>query len=446
MTTNAADYHHYAVRAHLNLRAIEARKPADLMFIIMNETMQLSPYRQAAFFDLSLNHQPKLTAASGLVNVDENSPYTVWLNGFAKTFTQLTSPTKISYEDAPASQQEYWQEWLPEHLLVIPLLDKNQQAQAYALYAREPAWTDFEVEQFSTLHATYSYCLSALKRAKPALLGGLKKILSRKGLIIICAGLMALMLLPVRLSALAPAEVIALNAFNVASPQEGVIQSFMVKPNAMVKTGDVLFTLDNTSVGNRYEVAEKALAIAKADALVAQQKAFDDVRSKADLASVMGRVREKEAELAAAEALRSRVEIRAERDGIAVFSDENDWIGRPVQTGERVIQLANPNEAGLLVWLPVHDALNLEAGAPMKLFLHTDPLHPLTAKLKQTSYQSTLSPDNVASYRLKGAFDASEKLPRIGLRGTARLSGEWSILGYYLFRRPIATVREWMGF
>jgi hypothetical protein len=97
------------------------------------------------------------------------------------------------------------------------------------------------------------------------------------------------------------------------------------------------------------------------------------------------------------------------------------------------------------VWLPVRDALNIELGAPMKLFLHTDPLHPIAAKLQQTSYQVSMSPENVASYRLKGMFDDAKNLPRIGLRGTTRISGDWSILGYYLFRRPIASVREWTG-
>jgi hypothetical protein len=182
-----------------------------------------------------------------------------------------------------------------------------------------------------------------------------------------------------------------------------------------------------------------------ADALVAEQRAFDDNKGKADLAGAIGRVREKEAELASIQALMARVFIKAERNGIAVFSDANDWVGRPVQTGERVMQIANPQDAGLLMWLPVKDALNIQKGAPMKLFLHTDPLHPIAAKLEQTSYQASLSPDNVASYRLKGAFENSQNLPRIGLRGTARISGDWSILGYYLFRRPIAAMREWTG-
>ena len=207
-----------------------------------------------------------------------------------------------------------------------------------------------------------------------------------------------------RLSALGPAEVVALNGFSVASPQDGVIGSFKVKPNEIVKTGDVLFTLDDTTVSNRYIVAEKALAIPKSDALVAEQRAFDDDKSRGDLASAMGRVREKEAELASIEAVMSRVEVKAERDGIAVFADANDWIGKPVQTGERVLFIDNPQDAGLLMWLPVSDAINLELGAPMRIFLNTQPLQPISAKLIETSYQASLSPQNVMAYRIKGAF------------------------------------------
>lgn len=425
-------------------RAMSAAKPADLQFIIANETIQLAHYRQAAFFDGSLHKKPILTTASGLVSVAENSPYSVWLNRFAKTFPNTAGCHRINFAEAKPEHADGWQEWLPEHLLVIPLLHENQ-IYGHAMYAREQVWTDNEVAQLGYLHGSYSYCMAALNKKNRLFSRTFINWFNLKTLAI--AGLLAaaLMLLPVRLSTLAPAEVIALNAFSVAAPQDGVVHAFGVQPNQTVKTGDVLFTLDDTSIMNRFEVASKALSTAKADALVAEQRAFDDIKGKAELAGTTGRMREKEAELASIKALMARVEIVAERDGIAIFSDTNDWIGRPVQTGERVMQIANPADAGLLMWLPVKDALNIDTGAPMKLFLHTDPLHPIVAKLQQTSYQATMSPENIASYRLKGAFDSDKSLPRIGLRGTARISGEWSVLGYYLFRRPISATREWLG-
>ena len=434
---------------HLVMRAISAVKSADLQFIITNETIQLANYRQAAFFESSAQQKPVLTTASGLVSVAENSPYSVWLNRFAKTFPIAAGCHQINFSDTLEEYVNGWQEWLPEHLLVIPLLHDNKLL-GQVMYARELPWTENEINQLGFLHGAYSYCMAALNGTKLSFTKAVIKLFNRKAFLI--AGLIfaSLMFIPVRLSTLAPAEVIALNAFSVAAPQDGVIRTFAVQPNAYVKKNDVLFTLDDTSITNRYEVAVKALAITKSDVLVAEQRAFDDLRVESELAGATGRMREKEAELGAVQALMERLEIRATREGIAIFSDANDWIGRPVQTGERVMQIADPKEAGLLMWLPVKDALNIEAGAPMKMFLHTQPLSPIMAKLQQTSYQATLSPENVSSYRLKGVFDLSQNalqtLPRIGLRGTARISGEWSVLGYYLFRRPISATREWLGF
>ena len=77
------------------------------------------------------------------------------------------------------------------------------------------------------------------------------------------------------------------------------------------------------------------------------------------------------------------------------------------------------------------------------------PIHaPLAATVSESSYQASLSPEGVASYRLRAVFEpgqTQQEHVRIGLRGTAKIYGERVLLGYYLFRRPLATVREWTG-
>ena len=338
-----------------------------------------------------------------------------------------------------------WEEWLPEHLLAATLLDASAQPLGPVLYARETSWLDQDHALLNRAHQTYAYCLGAMNRAQRRMGASFASIFQKKTSSWLLAAAVLAMLIPVRLSELAPAEVIALTAVAIASPQDGVISTFHVQPNATVKAGDRLFSLDDSVLASRREVARRGVSIARADSLVAQQRAFDDLKSKGELASALGRVKEKEAELSLVETSLDRVVVKAERDGVAVFADPNDWLGRPVQTGERVMQLADPRDAGVLVWLPVADALNLEPGAPMRLFLHTTPLDPLPAKLLQTSYQAVLSPDGVSAYRLRGQFEDSTAKARIGLRGTARVSGDWAMLGYYLFRRPIAAVREWTG-
>jgi HlyD family secretion protein len=131
-----------------------------------------------------------------------------------------------------------------------------------------------------------------------------------------------------------------------------------------------------------------------------------------------------------------------------VFGDSNDWRGRPVAAGERLLLLADPKELGVVIHVAVPDAIAIEPGAEMRLFLHVAPLTPLDGKVIETGYQALLSPDNIASYRIRAKLEVAPEnkdINRIGFKGTAKLYGPKVALGYLLFRRPMATVREWLG-
>lgn len=433
------------VLVQIEARAMAANDLPSLRFTIANETHALIPYRQAAVFERKLGRWG-LQTASGLVSVAEDSPFAVWVTSFAQRLPDDGHFHRLDFADAGPQDKEGWEEWLPDHLLIAPVKDARGQMHAFVLYAREEPWTDEDVQLLGRLHLTYAHCYRSLTRSDRARVSrGLQKLFKRKRKWIWLAVVLGALAVPVRLSVLAPAEVSALNAVAVAAPQDGVIGGFQVLPNARVKAGDLLFTLDDTVLLNKRQVAQKTLEVARADAHIAQQRAFEDVQSKAEVAVALGRVREKEAELAAVEAEAGRVEIKADRDGVAIYTDPNDWIGKPVMTGERVMQLAQPEDAGILIWLSTSDAIRLDTHAPVRLFLHTEPLSPRSGSLIESSYQVSLSPDGVAAYRLRAEFSSADNLPRIGLRGTARLSGEWVPLAYYLFRRPLAAVREWTG-
>jgi hypothetical protein len=55
-----------------------------------------------------------------------------------------------------------------------------------------------------------------------------------------------------------------------------------------------------------------------------------------------------------------------------------------------------------------------------------------------------LSPEEVLSYKISASFEG-EEIPRIGLRGTAKIYGSRVTLFYYLFRKPITFVRQLIG-
>ena len=78
-------------------------------------------------------------------------------------------------------------------------------------------------------------------------------------------------------------------------------------------------------------------------------------------------------------------------------------------------------------------------------FHHIAPGSPLWARLRQASYEATQSPGNLLGYRLKATLDDPSRMPRIGLRGTAKIYGEKVTLFYYLARRPLAAARQFLG-
>lgn len=435
-----------AALLHLESRARGATDLAALEFVVANETWQLAAFRQAAVFRRDALGKPALAAVSGLAALEGATPFTLWMEQLAAHLWTTPAAQVVRAADMPEAIARNWDEWLPAHVLYVPLRAPTGDLLGAALYARDEPWPGQTAAFLTRLHETYGYSAWALSR-HDGVGARLRAWLRRhpRALAVAVALLLAATLLPVRMSVLAPAEVIALEAQAIAAPMDGVVKAFHVAPNQAVRRNDLLFTLDETTIAARHDVASKALEVARADALLAAQKAFDSDRSRAELAVLQGKVKEREAELAFLVQQLGRLEVRAPRDGIAVFGDPNDWIGRPVVTGERIAQLADPRDAGVLVWLPVADAINLEPGAEIRLFLHVAPLSPLAAQLTQTSYQSMLSPDGIASYRIRGTFAQAEPEARIGLKGTAKLYGDRVPIAYLVLRRPLAAAREWTG-
>lgn len=449
--------------AQLEARARAANTPAELAFSVANDTLPLLGFRQALVFAGS-GKQARLQTISGLALPAEDSPYLIWLRRCWSWMQQqvgeaggwLPAPTAGGSAPAeadgpqmappPAEVLDGWAEWWPQGLYAVPLRRRDGVVLAWVAFLLEKPPTVLQQQALAHLAVQWGYCWEMLG-GKPRV--GLRQrwqALGRKRHAIWLI-LALLLVMPVRQSALAPAEIVALDATTVASPLDGVVKAFHVRPNQAVQAGDLLFSLDDTTLRNRLEVATQSVAVADAEWMAASQKAFDNFQSKGELALLQGRAQEKRAELAAVQAQLARIDVRAPHDGIAVFGAVDDWLGRPVVTGERIVQMANPASAGVLIYLPVADALVLEENAPVKLFLTVRPLSPLLAHIAETSYQASLSPDNVASYRLRATLDAPANRDdaRIGLRGTAKISGGWVPLAYYLLRRPLATLRAWSG-
>ena len=169
--------------------------------------------------------------------------------------------------------------------------------------------------------------------------------------------------IPVRLSVLAPAEVTAARPIPVTSPIDGAVREIIVKPNQIVKADELLVVLDDTGLRNRLELAAKSLDISRADLLRATYKSFSDEASRHELPVLKARVAEKSAEVTYLTEVLERSKLTAPQGGIAVFSSQDDWRGRPVQVGERIMTIADPSLIDVTIYVPPEDAVELERGS-----------------------------------------------------------------------------------
>jgi hypothetical protein len=424
----------------------QAASDSAVEFIAVNDTFRILPYRQAVLWRLDDAGLPVLKLVSGLADMPADSPYRQWMQQALRQHVPALvagKATRIVRDDLPAAMQAGWDEWMGQSALLLPLPAPGGAIVGSLWLTLDHDAGEAETALVERLSGAYGQALWAWRkppsgwRTTAARLQRRPKWLWLALLVVAC--------IPMRLTVLAPAEIIGKDAKLIAAPQDGVVARFFVQPNQVVKAGQPLFALEDTGARNRNEVAAKSQAVAAAEYLRATQKSFSDGASKADLSSLNARLEEKSAEAQYVKDMLDRIQVRAPEAGIAVFSDQNDWLGKPVQTGERIILLADPAKVQIAIRLPVDDALSLEPGAIVKLYLNVAPLGTVAGVLTQSSYEPALTQDGVVAYNLKADLAAGEPVQRIGLKGTAKLYGGWAPLIYHVLRKPLAVVRRTLG-
>jgi len=423
-------------------RARRAVSADEVAFVMVNETIMLAPYRQALLW----RQGHGIAAVSGLAVVDRDAPFILWIERICRKIAEnLDGPRKLTSADFPADLAEDWSEWLPGQCLALPVATPTEGRLGVLVFVRDDLWS--EAETLFIAEATETCALAWAYHLRPNALQELRtrwlRIPRRRAWMALA--LLAVSLAPVHLSVLAPGEVTARDPAVVRAPLEGVVEHVLVVPNQKIDAGQLLFELDTTAIRGKLEVAQKALQTARAEHEQAAQQAFSDMKAKAQLGVLTGRIEERRADLEYLTDQLARSRVTAPRPGVAVLDDPTEWIGRPVTVGERVMAVADERDTEIEAWLGPADVIELPVGAPVTLFLNVDPLHPARAGLRYVSYESLMRPDGTVAHRVRAEFAAGQDKPRLGLKGTARLDGGRVPLVYWLLRRPLAVVRQTLG-
>ncbi|MGF0238899.1 efflux RND transporter periplasmic adaptor subunit [Rhodococcus sp. IEGM1300] len=434
----------------LSHQARHALDSVELGFLAVNESHALASYRQAVLWLEEVGIQ----ALSGVVQPEANAPYVQWVSQVCRTLQGQQRPSgSITANDLPPPLASQWAEWLPAYLLWLPMqiqVKPGHLMNGALLLVRDEPWPSHEIALLDEWRDILQYAFALRLQAEPVswrrrlarLPSQIRRRPGRVTIGVIALGM--LLCLPVQLTVLAPGELVPAHPAIISAPLDGVLGSFMVQPNQQVRTGQALFSFDESTLQSRLDVARQALATAEAEHRQMAQMAVYDNKSKAQLAALAGRIEERRAEADYLQGQLQRSRVVSPQDGIALFDDPSEWIGKPVTTGERIMRIAVPEDVDIQAWLAVGDAIPLEEGAAVKLYLNANPFSSVAARLRYVAHDAEQQPDGSYAYRMRATLDAPTD-QRVGLKGTVKLCGEHVSLAYWVLRRPLAAVRQMIG-
>lgn len=424
-------------------QAREAETHRDLAYVMVNDVQRVLPCRQAFFFRLSESGAARLQSAAGISSPDNDAPVVQSLQSLVGGLTGTIGDEKavpMTIPDLPEQYRAVAEAEMAPYLLLVALRHRNGHLLGVLLLASEAPWNEAHVALGEVLGESFSHAWRALeqpearRRVLAHLRGNWKRYL---------IGIVVLLLLPVRQYVLAPAEVISADPQVVAAPMDGVVREVLVEPGEQVEQGTALFSMDDTDLSNQLAVAAKALDVAQAEYLRNAQEAFqcDDCRGKVPRLKAV--VEREKAKLNWAREQLARSRVRAPVGGVVVFENANDWKGRPVKTGEKVMLVADPDKTRLRVTLPVGDAIATAPGTRVVFYPNVSPLSSYDATLSGSAYEARQQPNQTLAFELIAGF-AGEPAP-LGWRGTAKLYGDRAPVAYLLLRKPLAWLRRTLG-
>ncbi|WP_262528074.1 efflux RND transporter periplasmic adaptor subunit [Agrobacterium tumefaciens] len=433
----------YELLLRIEAEARHVETVGELAFLIANETIHIAKCRQV-FVLAGSEKNLAVKAATSVSGIDRNSPRIRWIEAIVSNLRNDRGLKDVCDFALPAFcplNDEEHKTYPSRFMAWLPFQLRDGTVFGGMLIAREVPWNEPELTIPRRLAATYSHAWAALSGKRR-----LKRRVRMKPLLgaaLIAA--IALGFYPVPLTVLAPVEVAPISPRIIAAPMDGVIESIIVNPNQMVRQGEPLLKMSDVMLRNELAVAEQDVRVAEAKLMQVTQGAVSDPKLRADLAITRSELTVAAAKRNYAGDMLERSDVRAPSDGIAIYTDRRDWIGRPVTTGERIMEVADPTRMQLRIDVPVADAIAVSKGAKVRAFLDSDPLKPAKATVEAVSFEARMVEGDVLAYRIYAALDGDKPGMRLGIRGTAQISGDKVALAYYLFRKPISVIRQRFG-
>jgi multidrug resistance efflux pump len=249
---------------------------------------------------------------------------------------------------------------------------------------------------------------------------------------------------PLRIAA--PCEVVPQDPTVVTAPLEGIIQEIVVKPGEQVKKDQLLVDYDKQVPLQSLRAAKKQVQMGQAEVNRAETLGLTDPKALIELGLLKIKLQKDKVALDLAEYQNSQLDIKAPVNGVVIMDSPEDWRGRPVKVGEKIMMLGSPDNTKVRLWIPESDNIPLDFNTPIKVFLNISPTYTYSAKLNYIANETTLHENYIPSFVADATWEKQPEEVKLGLKGTAVLYGERVSVIYFLLRKPWLTVRNFFGY
>ena len=423
----------------------EAQSVVELRYIVTNELRSIIPYLNAFFGSWTKPSKFRIEAISDIAVVEKTSAATSLMQKIMRQKLQDLKQEIHSFEIDPDSLKPAKDEKpLPNKFVWAPCVSALKGNQAALLLVKNSEWSEQEIEYLNHLSSAIGHAMGALQKDHPfeKLIKFLKNTFVR---IILTAALIGTMFIPISLSTIGSVEVIPKNPYHINSPLEEVIEEVLVENNDVIKFQQPIVSFEKTQLQNSYDLALLELAVIETELLQAQQSSFQSKQDKALLAQLQKKIQIAQKKVNYQKLLLDESNILSPTSGVAVIKDKSLILGKPFKVGETIMIVADPDQILVEIMIPVQDSITIKKDANINIFLDSDPLNVLQAKVTKFSYEPELTPASILAYKVTGQLTENGNNPRIGLRGSAKIFGEKVHLYFYLFRKPIIFIRQSLG-
>jgi len=439
---------HMATINRLNLKAFDTKKRQTLIFSILNDTIHAIRYDRAVLWNMEKS-KPQILGISGQSEPNKDARLTKQWLALVSVINNPEEAQLITAENI-TGETEIWNDYVEgTKASVIWLPIKHDDKIVLGLWLeifgtiQNPESVKNTLDFLST-YLTPAYG-SAWNNLKPKFSMKEKGFGKKPFFLGLFTVIVASLIIQVPLRIVAPCEIVANDPFLITAPLDGIIEEVIVDPGESVQENDILIEYDKRVPLRNLKVAQKEVDILKAESNRARTLGFDDKRSRTELGILSLKLEKEKINLNLAKWQASKLTVRAPNSGIVMLDNPDNWRGKPVQVGEKILSINDPKNTKIRIWIPENDNVVLDPGTTIKVFLNINPEDSYNANIIYIANESGLSDDYLPSFVAEANWVAQPDNVKLGLKGTSILYGERVSLLYYVIRKPWASARSFLG-